>query len=93
MDSLFRALEGTLSPDNAVRKAQEEVLQALERAPGYTTALLRIVQAPELSVQGTLQTLARAGAPFRRLCRVRAHHTRPPSHTHPLQARLPLRWL
>ena len=49
---LCRVLEGTLSPDNAVRKSQEEILSGLVRAPGYICTLLQLIQAPEMPALG-----------------------------------------
>ena len=41
-------LNQTLSPDDAIRRPAEQSLQALQREPGYSLWLLKLIQEPSL---------------------------------------------
>lgn len=53
---LCRVLEGTLSPDNKMRKAAEGRLHAMVSSPGYIVTLLQLIQAPDMPVAGECRT-------------------------------------
>ena len=54
--ALLAALHAALSPDAAVRRPAEEALRSWEQAPGFVTALWRVVSAAE--ADETLRWLA-----------------------------------